>query len=522
MSHVRLVAVLSVAVASILALCLVLPGAELAAPPRAAQQPDAAAQQAPPSKPEPLLVTVGKSLIINSPLDIQRISYANDTLLDAVAINSKEILVNGKAPGETSLIIWQRNGNRLVFDLTVRPSAAKLDAVRQQIARDFPDSDINVTYDNETVFVRGTVKDVISADRVKDIASSLGKVVNLLRVEVPAEDPQILLKVRFADIDRGASIQLGVNLGSGAFNTVAGLGTTAPPISTDGAQSFSISDAVNIFLFRRDLNLGAAIQALQTKSLAQVLAEPNLLTTNGQQASFLAGGEFPYPQVQPGGAGGITIVFKEYGVRLSFIPTITPRGTIRLKVSPEVSALDFSNALSIQGYPVPGLTTKRFQTEVELESGQSFVIAGLMNNNVTESFSKVPGISSIPVLGNLFKTRTTTKNNSELLVLITPELVRPFPADQSTPMLTFKEPFLTRNSEIPMGQPGVDKTGPVPVHPPTPTMPLEQLIQAQKQGQAAPAPAAQTIMMLPVNTAQPNVNPGVTPTPMSGSGSGGR
>jgi len=520
-SHVRLAAVLSVAVASTFAISLALPAAELAGPPRPAQQPDAASQQAAASKPEPLLVTVGKSLIIDSPLDIQRISYANAELLDAVAINSKEILVNGKAPGETSLIIWQRNGNRLVFDLTVRPSSAKLEAVRQQIARDFPDTDINVTFDNDTVFVRGTVKDVVAADRVKDIASSLGKVVNLLRVDIPAEDPQILLKVRFADVDRGASLQLGFNMASGAFNTGSALGTSAPPISVDGGQSVSISDTVNLLLFRRDINLVAALQALQTRSLAQVLAEPNLLTINGKQASFLAGGEFPYPQVQPGGAGGITIVFKEYGVRLSFIPTITPRGTIRLQVAPEVSALDFTNALSIQGYPVPGLTTKRFQTEVELESGQSFVIAGLLNNTVTESFSKVPGISSIPVLGNLFKTKTTNRNNSELLVLITPELVRPFPADQATPMLTFKEPFLPRNTELPIGQPGIDKTGPVPVHPPTASIPVEQLIQAQKQGQQAPAPT-QTIMMLPITTGQPNVNTGVTPTPMAGTGSGGR
>jgi len=522
-SHVRLVAILTAAVALILTLAAMLPAAELAGSARPPQQSDAVPPPPAAPKIEPLLVTVGKSLIIDSPLDIQRISIANDGLVDAVPISFREVLVNGKAPGETSLIIWQRNGSRLVFELTVRPSAAKLEAVRQQMARDFPDADINVTYDNEAVFLRGTVKDVVSADRAASIASTLAnKVVNLLRVEIPAEDPQILLKVRFADVDRGAAIQLGVNLASGAFNTGTGIGTTGPPISIDGNKTISIADTVNVLLFRKDINLTAAIQALQTRSLAQVLAEPNLLAINGKQASFLAGGEFPYPEVQPGGVGGISIVFKEYGVRLSFIPNVTPRGTIRLQVSPEVSALDFTNALSIDGYPVPGLTTKRFQTEVELESGQSFVIAGLLNNSVTESFSKVPGISSIPVLGNLFKTKSINRANTELLVLITPELVRPIPTDQAAPVLTFKEPFMPRNSEIPMSQPGMDKTGPVAVHPPTPSVPVEQLVQQQKQGQQAPAAATepQAIRLVPI-VGQPNVNPGVTPTPMPGTGSGG-
>ena len=197
MSQVRLVAISSAGIALLLGLSAALPAAE---PARPAQQPDAASQQPPAAKPESLLVTVGKSLIIDSPLSIERIAYANDALLDAVAINSKEILVNGKAPGETSLIIWQKNGSRLVFELTVRPSSAKLEAVRQQIAREFPDTDINITYDNDHAFIRGTVKDVVAADRVKDIASTLGPVVNLLRVEVPAEDPQIVLHVRFTDV----------------------------------------------------------------------------------------------------------------------------------------------------------------------------------------------------------------------------------------------------------------------------------------------------------------------------------
>ena len=520
MSHVRPIATFSAAMALSLALSVVLPAAEPAVPAKPAQPPDAAAQPLPANpKPEPLLLTVGKSLIIDSPLNIERISIANDALVDAVAINPREVLVNGKAPGETSLIVWQKSGSRLVYELTVRPSSAKLEAVRQQIARDFPDADINVTFDNDAAFVRGTVKDVMAADRVRDIASTLGRVINLLSVDVPEEDPQIVLRVRFADVDRIASQQLGLNLSSGAFNTTSALGTTFP-VSTDGNNTFSLADTVNILLFRKDINLLAAIQALQSKNLLQLLAEPNVMAINGKQASFLAGGEFPYPQIQPSaGAASITIAFKEYGIRLSFLPTITPRGTIRLQVAPEVSSLDYTNAITISGVTVPGMATRRVQTEVELDSGQSFVIAGLLNNQVTENFSKVPGIGSIPVLGNLFKSRSYTKSNSELLVIITPEIVRPMPPDQTIPTLSFKEKFLPRNTDIPMSQPGIDKTGLVPVHPPTTSVPVEQLIQEQKKGQQAPSPT-QTIQVIPLSPGQPNVNSGLTPAPIAGAGSG--
>jgi pilus assembly protein CpaC len=526
LSQLRRIVIPSACVASILALSAALPAVEPALPARpAAQQPEAAGPPPPATlKPEPLLVTVGKSLIIDSPINIERISIANDTLVDAVPLNPKEVLVNGKAAGETSLIVWQKNGSRLVFELTVRPSNARLEAVRHQIARDFPDTDISITFDNETAFIRGTVKDVTAADRVKDIASTLGHVVNLLRVEVPAEDPQIVLHVRFTDVDRGATRNLGMNLASGAFNTVSALGTSFP-ISTDGTQSFSLSSTVNLLLFRKDINLLAAIQALEGKSLAQTLAEPNVMAINGKQASFLAGGEMPYPQVQPGaGAASVTVSFKEYGIRLNFLPTITPRGTIRLQVAPEVSQLDYSNALTLQGFVIPAIATRRVQTEVELESGQSFAIAGLLDNETTDSWAKVPGIGSIPVLGNLFKTRSMKKVNSELLILITPEIVRPFPADQPLPALTFKEPFLPKLDDFPMGQPGIGKTGPVPVHPATTSVPLEEVIQQQKQGQPAPAPATQSIAIVPVTPAPPSLNAGVTPTPMSGggSGSGGR
>ena len=464
-----------------------------------------------------LIVTVGMSITIDSPLNIQRIYIANDNIAEAVAITPKEVLITGKGPGVTTLIVWQLNGARLVYELTVRTSPLRLESVRQQVAREFPEDDINITMDNETAFVRGAVKDVVSADRVMAIVSTLGKAVNLLRADIPTEDPQIMLRVRFADVDRSASRQLGINLANGSFNQNTAIGTGGP-VSIDGGKTFSLSNAVNILLARKDINLVAAIQALESKNMLETLAEPNVMATNGKLASFLAGGEYPYPMIQPSlGAATVTIAFKEYGVRLNFLPTVTPRGTIRLQVSPEVSSLDFTNSVTIQGFTIPGITTRRVTTEIELESGQSFVIAGLLDKQVQETFSKIPGIGNIPVLGKLFQTKTVTRNNSELLVIITPELVRPIPASQPIPELKFPTPFMSNNTDIPMRQPGMDKTGPVPVHPPSETIPVEQLIQQQRPGQQSPTPSTPQYQLVPVF---PSVspNPGVTPSPIKDAG----
>jgi pilus assembly protein CpaC len=474
-----------------------------------------------PAAPGKLMVTVGKSLIIDSPMKILRISVADGGLIEAVAVNPKEVLINGKAAGETSLIIWQEGGNRLLYDLTVRLSPMRLDVVRQQLARDFPNDDINVTFDNETAFVRGTVKDVVAADRVMAIASSLGKAtVNLLRVEVPPVEEQILLKVRFCNVDRSASQDLGVSFATGAFNQSTSIGTgqfSGPSVSSAG--TVSLSDALSVLLFRRDINLAASIKALEGKSLLETLAEPNLLAINGKEASFVAGGEFPFPMVQPSATGNvITIAFREFGIRIHFMPKVTPRGTIQLQVAPEVSSLDYSNSVIIAGTTIPALSTRRVQTEVELESGQSFVIAGLMDNRMTETISKIPGLASIPLLGKLFTSRARSRNNSELLVIVTPEVVRPIPVGQPVPSLKMPLPFLTKNSDIEMRTPGIDKTGPVPVKPPADSMPVELLIQQRKEGQAAPPATMQQIQLVPVPAAAPPVNPGLAPTPASGGG----
>ena len=382
-----------------------------------------------------LTIVVGKSVSIDSARPVKRVAAANEAVVECMVITPRELLVNGKAPGETSVVIWQDTGVRLRYDVKVSASPGRLNAVRAQIAGEFGPSDLAITMENETAFVRGTAKDTAAAERVMAIAATLGKAVNMLRVATPAAEPQILLNVKFANVEHGASRDLGVNLASGAFNQSTAVGT-GQPVSQDGARSFTLGQAVNILLLRKDINFVAAIQALESKRLLEVLAEPNLLVINGTQANFIAGGEFPYPVVQPGANGNsVTIAFKEYGIRLGFLPVVTPRGTIRLKVTPEVSSLDYTNAVTIAGTVVPGTSTRRVQTEVELESGQSFVIAGLLDRETTETLSKVPGLASIPVLGKLFQSQARSRHNTELLVLITPEIVKPIPAGQPLPTI---------------------------------------------------------------------------------------
>ena len=450
--------------------------------------------------PADLVVTVGKSLILDTPSDLRRVSVANGDLAEALAVTPREVLINGKAPGETSLILWQQDGARALYDLTVRQSTARIESVREQLKRALQGQNVSLDFAADTVFLRGTVKDIWSAERAAGIAGTLGKTVNLLRVEVPAPEPQILIHVRFADVDRSAATSWGLNLlSTGATNTI-GQTTTgqfgpAVPNVQNGAVQFTLSEALNLFLFRPDLNLGTVIQALETKNLLQMLAEPNVLASNGKPASFVAGGEFPFPVVQGGAAAGaVTIQFREYGVRINFLPVVTPRGSIRLQVSPEVSSLDYSNALQLSGFTIPALATRRVQTQVELESGQSFVIAGLLDNNITESLNKIPGIGDIPVLGKLFQSRTRTRNNSELMVLVTPELVRPIPGGAPRPGVRMPGEFLPGTSKSAQRNPDSTVTGPIPLPPVKKDIPLEEMLELEKQKAAAQTlpPAQQT------------------------------
>lgn len=473
----------------------------------AAGQP-AVAQAAPQTSGESaneLFVTAGKSVVVDSAVPIDRVSVGFGDYAEASAVSPREVLVNGIKPGQTSLIIWQKGGGKLFFDVTVEPSQfandTKASMISKQLRKELPGQKINISVDNNLIFLRGTVKDLGSARRAMDIASAIGKPVDLLYVDVPPPAPQILLKVRFASVDRSRSRQLGMNLFStGAARTIGSVTTQqfSPPMLSSGPSGGSsgsggvtsngvtatLTNALDLFFFRPDLNLGATIQALETRGVVQILAEPNLLAANGKEASFLAGGKFPYPVVQGGTVGGstaVTIQFAQFGILLNFIPTITPRGTIRLQVAPEVSSLDYANGVTISGFTVPAIDVRNVNTEVELAQGQSFAIGGLLDNRETENFEKIPFLGDIPILGKFFQSQTRTKTNTELIVIVTPEIVRPSSAGHPIALPNFPVSFLPPNSKTPMSTPAQNVTGPVPVTPPTKTVPVETLIKSLQE-----------------------------------------
>ncbi len=438
-------------------------------------------------------VAVGKTLLIDCARPVARVAVGLGEVAEASAVSPTEIMVNGRAPGETSLIIWDQRGGRQFFNVTVRASSAvttdNLDAIRRELRLELPGEPLRVTSENGMLFLRGTVKNLNGSARAVQIASTAGKVVNLLNVEVPAPDPQILLKVRFASVDRSKEKQLGINFFSSGFGNVIGGITTgeypAPtvtlPTGSGSSASATISNPLNIYTFLPGLNLGASLQALEQRGAVELLAEPNVMAVNGKEASFLAGGEYPYPMAQAssGGSAVVTIMFKEYGIRLNFIPTITPRGTIRLQVAPEVSSLDFADSVEISGFDVPAITTRKVKTEVELSDGQSFVIGGLLDKNETETFQKIPFLGDIPVLGKFFQSMQRTKTDTELIVIVTPEVVAPIGAGSALPELKYPTPFLPTNSGIAANTP--DAKSPANTLPAPPaTIPVEKLIDSMK------------------------------------------
>ena len=447
-----------------------------------------------------LSVAVGKTVLVDCVRPATRVAVGLGEIAEASVISPTEIMVNGKAPGETSLIIWDDRGGRQFFNVTVRTPASaietSMDSIRRQLRTELPGQTLNLGAENGVIYLRGTVDDLTSSSRAVQIASTAGKVVNLLNVKVPPAKPQILLKVRIASVDRNKLKNMGINLFNlGLGNTLGQVSTGqfSPPFVTGGSSgsttgaagslgSAALSTEGNFFVYFPGLNAGATITALQTQGVAEVLAEPNLMAMDGKQASFLAGGQYPYPMVQgtsAGGAGAVTIGFKEYGVRLTFIPTITPRNTIRLQVAPEVSTLDFANAVTLSGFTVPAITTRRINTEVELADSQSFILGGLLDNRETETFEKIPFIGDIPILGKFFQSKSINRTNTELIVMVTPVLVMPMPANAPLPELKYPATFLPPNSNIPLHQPDAKTAETTPAPAPA-TIPVETLIQSMK------------------------------------------
>jgi len=412
------------------------------------------AQQPPGGDEIPLVV--GRSVVLDHPDAIQRVAITNDNIADAIAISTREILLNAKTPGVTTLVIWSRSGDRNFFNVAVSPDATQF---RQHLRDSFPGEAVEVEASRGVLTLSGKVSGPEVAERMVAMAAGagLGTVVNNLALPPPPTDRQIILKVRFAEVQRAALQEFGVNiLSTGALNTPGVIGTqqfgglsvneiqgTIGAPTVGASTEFTLTDILNVFAFRPDLNLGAVIKALRTKNLIETLAEPNIITSSGKEAEFLVGGEFPVPVVQGGAtAGAVTIQFREFGIRLGFLPELTERGTIKMHVVPEVSALDFANAVQLAGFTVPALSTRRVETDVELLPGQSFVIGGLIDNRLQDTVSRIPGLSKIPVLGELFKSRSKERTNTELLVLVTPSFPQPIEPGAELPELPMGTDFM--------------------------------------------------------------------------------
>jgi len=386
---------------------------------------------------------VGHSLVLRTSSRVKRILTGNPAVIETVMASPTEVVLTAKQPGGSSLVLWEETGKNRMMDVFADLDVASL---RTALEQSYPGVDVEAQSQEGRVVLVGTVPSAAAADQMSKMALNFSKeVVNALQVAQPPRQKQVMLKVRFAEADRNKLSAFGVNLFStGATNTIGTVSTQqfgAQALNTQNSgqgslTQFSLSDLLNIFLFRPDINLGATIKALQQNQVLQILAEPNLLALSGQPAEFLAGGEFPYPVVQGGTAGttgSITIQWKQYGIKLEFTGYIEGNDTVRVKVKPEVSSLDFTNTVTISGYTMPALQVRRAETEIELKSGQTFGMAGLLDDRTTVQLSKIPGIGDVPILGELFKSRNVNRTNTELLVLVTPTVVDPVTEPISAP-----------------------------------------------------------------------------------------
>lgn len=421
--------------------------AAVSAPAAAADRPMAAgAMSSAEAMGSPLHLLVGRSMFINTKARLRRVYVSNPTVLDSYTASPTQIVITAKAAGVSSLVLWNEIGQSQAYLVS---ADVDVDGLRKSLKEALPDESIKAEGNENQVSLAGTVSSDAAAATALKLAGLYSKdVANSLTV-APPRTKQVKLKVRIVEIDRTKADQAGFNFFTVGRNT-SNFTTGQFPATTTNSNSNSsnsgsssgnsttssllaLSDPLNLLFYNSAKGVGAAIKLLENKQILQILAEPTITTVSGQKASFLSGGEFPFPVVQ-GGAGGftsVTIQFRPYGVKLDFTPVVTPDNNIQLKVAPEVSALDYSNAVTISGYTIPAISTRRADTQVELKDGQSFAISGLLDHRTTDLLSKTPGIGDIPVLGNFFKSKSINHSVVELLVIVTPTIVDPL--TDSTP-----------------------------------------------------------------------------------------
>ena len=388
-----------------------------------------------------LHLTVGHSAVLTSAVPLRRVYIGNPAVLASYCSGTAEIVLTAKAAGVSSMVLWDEAGSHRLYTVSADLDP---DALRGSFDAAFPGSSIHVETGEGKIFLTGSVASDAASDAALKMASLYAKdVVNSL-VVVPVHGKQVQLKLRIVEVDRTRLNQVGVNIFSpGVGNTMASASTQQfSSTATGSGSSLAVSDPLNIFMYNSKLNVGVTMQDLEQKQILQVLAEPTLTTLSGLPASFLSGGEFPFPVVQ-GGTGNstaISIQFRPFGVKVEFTPTVNADGSIRIKLSPEVSTLDYSNAVNISGFTIPALSTRRAETQVEIQNGQSFIVSGLLDHRTTEIMSKVPGIASVPILGELFHSKNFNHSVVELVIIVTATVVDPL---KSSPQAAPEQPKMS-------------------------------------------------------------------------------
>jgi pilus assembly protein CpaC len=527
-------AITAALVVAIIVILVATPQAQQPASPFVASAAPPSSSAGAPGVPEPAVdvdLLVGRSTILNIGNPIARVSLTVPDIADAMVTAPTQLLIHGKQPGTISLFVWDRAGAIKTFEVKVRRDLTPLISHLKQL---FPAETITVMGSGKDVVLSGQTTSKYVIEKAAEVAAGYvdkkENVVNLLQQQEGIASNQVMLRVRFAEVSRSALQELGATyIVNGFQNKWFGRAGTqqfaAPDFDSDNAGGLVFSDFLNLFVFNSKEGLGGVMRALQNKGLFQSLAEPNLVASSGKEASFLAGGEYPYPIAQPGASGTtFTIMFKEFGVRLNFTPTVLGGDLIHIKVRPEVSALDFANAITLEGFRIPALSTRRTETEVELRDGQSFAIAGLMNNTLTNSMSKIPGIGDIPILGLLFRSKAHQKNQTELVVMITPHIIKRGQPGVSEGLPSLIEPYLgAPNKSLPnpgayVGSPRYlpNQKAPSPAPAPAPQPQPEAQQPQAPQSQAARPQAPVTTQAQPaVTVEQPSQQPAGSVKPLT-------
>jgi len=439
-----------------------------------------------------LHVTLGHSIFINTRMRLKRVYVADPGVLTSATLTPNQIVVTAMNPGLSSLTLLDETGQAQSY---VVSSDIDLDGLRSAMAEQMKGYNIAIEGAGGRVTLTGTVPTQALADSASKLAGLYAKDVANALVVAPEHPKQVRLQVRILEVDRNKALQLGINLFNPGGNTnwlaqttTGQFQSTMKETASAAENTLEFSNPMNFMLYSAKLNLGATIQDLQTKQVLQILAEPTITTISGEKANFLSGGEFPFPVVQPSGSSNsapvVTIQFRPFGVKVEFTPLVNPDGTVRLKVAPEVSALDYTNAVTVSGFSIPALSTRRAETEVELRSNQSFAISGLIDQRTTDMMSKNPGAANIPILGYLFKSKNVNHSTTELVIIVTPTVVDPITETAAPSQPDLPIPTLDRKGfDDSLGKRLNPKPTPPPINPEYPPL-------GGPTPPAPPAPAA--------------------------------